>query len=83
MFVFILVRIGMWSDDSAVTVFHVVFWYKLLAIVVISGDVCCWFAFVGMRVGVLELRIMCVEFSSMSVMMFPLWSCTGENQWSE
>jgi len=71
---------GRWSEFRACTVSQVVRLASELSIVVMSGDVGCWFGFGGLRVGVLVLRMECVEFCMVSAMWLPLWSFVGECQ---
>lgn len=60
--VFIVIMIGIWSEESAVMVCQVVNLAKLEEIVVMSGDVGCWFLFPGILVGVFWFRIIWSEF---------------------
>lgn len=50
----------------------------MLVAVVMSGDVCCWFGLLGLRVGVFWFRISWSEFSIIWDMSCPLWSLVVE-----
>ena len=46
--------------------------------VVMSGEVGCWFVCGGMRVGVFVFSVICLEFAIMSAINNPRWSPVGE-----
>lgn len=70
-------RIGRWSELSAVIVFHVVLFAMFEVAVVMSGDDDCW-SVCGFLVCVLVLSMMCVVLLMMSAMCCPLWSSVCE-----
>ena len=51
LFMFSVVMIGRWSEESAVMVFHVVAFVMLFCTMVMSGEVGCWFFAMGILVG--------------------------------
>ena len=55
-----------------------VFFCGEFVMVVMSGEVGCWFAFGGMRVGVFVFSVIWLEFAIMSAISIPRWSSVGE-----
>ncbi len=77
-FVFRVTLMGLWSEFSACSVFHVMFLYMWLVAVVMSGDVGCWFL-AGILVEMSWFSMMWFEFEISSSISVPLWSIVGEN----
>ena len=57
---------------------HSVFLCSVFVMVVMSGEVGCWFACGGMRVGVFVFSVIWLEFAIMSAISDPRWSSVGE-----
>ena len=72
LFVCIVVSIGRWSDDRAWMVCHVVWRIRFAGTAVMSGDVCCWFLFEGILVGVSVFSVVWFEFEMISAISSPL-----------
>ena len=49
--------------------------------VVMSGEVGCWFVWGGMRVGVFVFSVIWLEFAIMSAISDPRWSSVGKCHW--
>ena len=50
---------------------------------VVSGEVGCWFAWCGMRVGVFVFSVIWLEFAIISAINNSQWSSVGECRWCE
>lgn len=70
--------IGRWSEGRVQVVVHVVCWNRLLEMVVMSGEVDCWFGFGGTLVGVSWFSVRWFELVMRCSMVVPLWSVYGE-----
>ena len=73
-----MIRIGRWSELSACFLTQSVFLCSVFVMVVMSGEVGCWFASGVMRVGVFVFSVIWLEFAIMSAISDPRWSSVGE-----
>ena len=78
-----MIRIGRWSELSACIVVQSVFLCSVFVMVVMSGEVGCWFTWGGMRVGVFVFSVIWLEFAIMSAISDPRWSSVVECHWCE
>ena len=76
-----MIRIGRWSELSACIVVQSIFLCSVFVMVVMSSGVGCWFAWGGMRIGVVVLSVIWLEFAIMSAISDPRWSSVGECNW--
>lgn len=76
-------RIGMWSDESLVSVFHVVLEAVVFVAAEMSGEEFCWLWAGGRRVGVFVLRVRKSVEKRRSAMRSPLASESEECQEGE
>ena len=74
---------GRLSELSACIVVQSVFLCSVFVMVVMSGEVGCWFRCGGMRVGVFVFSGICLEFAIISAISIPRWSSVGECYWCE
>ena len=74
---------GRWSELSACIVIQSVFLCSVFVMVVMSGEVGCWFRCGGMRVGVFVFSVIWLEFAIISAISIPRWSSVGECHWCE
>ena len=79
-FVLVLYRIaiGLWSELIASSVVQVMLLCIVLVAVEMSGDVGCWFLFVGCLVCESVFRVRWSELFILSAMSVPLWSVISE-----
>ena len=73
-----MIRIDRWSDLGACIVVQSVFLCSVFVMVVVSGEVGCWF-----MVGVFVFSVIWLEFAIMSAISDPRWSSVGECHWCE
>ena len=74
---------GRWSELSACIVVQSVFLCSVFVMVVMSGEVGCWFKCGGMLVGVFVFTVIWLEFAIISAISIPRWSSVGEYHWCE
>ena len=74
---------GRWSEESLVVVVQEVLGWRLFEMVVMSGEVGCWFGLFGSLVGWSWFRMAWFEEVRASSMVSPLWSVVGEYQRGE
>ena len=73
--VLIVVIMGRWSEFSACIVYQVVWFYSVVEIVVMSGDVACCSVVCGTLVGVSVLSVMCSELLTSMVVIVGVPEC--------
>ena len=76
--VWYLMVMGRWSEERAVVVVQVVLEWRLSEMVVMSGEVGCWFGLFESLVGWSRLRMAWLEEVRAFSMVSPLWSVVGE-----